>query len=640
MQICLFRESRELVLVNICRDVEVSLFLLFFNPMRRLKVFSYIVFFSILFSFAPNIVCAGVLQGTVRDASGEVLPFATIYVEGTTKGATTNEQGVYQLKLNDGEYSIIVKYMGYKTHKEQVEVRGVTNKDFVLEHEDILFDDVIITSDGRDPAYGIIRKAIDRRKQNEIPYKTYRFNSYVKTVFRAETTVDSTVNTAMLQALGGEDIDTTQLGQEEMIAFLEETVSEVTIKKPGRRKEKVISSQVSGMKGEFSFLGTMIAQILDFNPYRNLIPLRSISNRGIVSPISGSAFSFYDYKLLGTVMDKGHKAYKIQVIPKRNTDPVCTGQIYILDDSYAVKDLDVFIARENQINTIDTLHAKLNYVPLNDSVWVPFSLNYRIIMNMNIFGIRIGIDGLTEMITSQYVINPEIPKGFFDNELLSITDDATDKDSAYWEDIRPIPLREEESRDYFEKDSIYKVQHSPEYLDSLTRKSRKFSFNRFLLMGYHTRNYRKEREFNLDSPLDHVGFNPMEGWFAGLGGSRKWEHDELRFTRLSGAVRYGFANKKVSYRAGLFTRINPKRKEHIGIYGGDYVSQFSGFEQLGFGLNSYYCLLGHISHIRLYQEKYLRLKYQRELMNGVRVTVRTGVAGEERNGKPDGVFLF
>ena len=56
------------------------------------------------------------LSGYMRDAeSGEELLYATISVDGTTAGVTTNLYGFYSLTLLKGEYKINYSYVGYET---------------------------------------------------------------------------------------------------------------------------------------------------------------------------------------------------------------------------------------------------------------------------------------------------------------------------------------------------------------------------------------------------------------------------------------------------------------------------------------------------------------------------------------------
>ncbi len=57
----------------------------------------------------------GNLRGTVRDAEGNVLPGAAIFVEGTTIGTATDINGAYLLQnIPTGKRQITVNYIGYE----------------------------------------------------------------------------------------------------------------------------------------------------------------------------------------------------------------------------------------------------------------------------------------------------------------------------------------------------------------------------------------------------------------------------------------------------------------------------------------------------------------------------------------------
>src|SRR4051812_41629506 len=74
---------------------------------------------------------AGTLSGTVRDSKGKPLPFATVFVEGTTNGTVSGEQGQYTLPLAAGSYVVTCRYIGFE--------RGTFNlsigKDEAVKHD-------------------------------------------------------------------------------------------------------------------------------------------------------------------------------------------------------------------------------------------------------------------------------------------------------------------------------------------------------------------------------------------------------------------------------------------------------------------------------------------------------------------------
>ena len=61
--------------------------------------------------------------GTVTSEKGEPLAFVNIYIEDTYTGTTSNDDGKYELNINQADtYTITFKYLGFKTLKKTVEI--------------------------------------------------------------------------------------------------------------------------------------------------------------------------------------------------------------------------------------------------------------------------------------------------------------------------------------------------------------------------------------------------------------------------------------------------------------------------------------------------------------------------------------
>lgn len=90
------------------------------------------------------------LMGHITDrASGEHIPFATILVTGTNKGAISDATGHFMITdLKEGKYMIEASYVGYKTSTKEVTI--LKNKSteiiFDLEIDHLAIDDVVVSS--------------------------------------------------------------------------------------------------------------------------------------------------------------------------------------------------------------------------------------------------------------------------------------------------------------------------------------------------------------------------------------------------------------------------------------------------------------------------------------------------------------
>ena len=73
------------------------------------------------------------LSGTITDgASGEKLLGVNVIVKGTQMGATTNAYGFYSLTLPQGEYTLQVEYLGFKTIEENLQLKGNLRRNYKL----------------------------------------------------------------------------------------------------------------------------------------------------------------------------------------------------------------------------------------------------------------------------------------------------------------------------------------------------------------------------------------------------------------------------------------------------------------------------------------------------------------------------
>lgn len=79
-------------------------------------------------------------------SNGEPLPYTNIYIENSTKGTTTNDNGFFIIEnLKPGNYTVAASFTGYKTQKKTINITDKTvSLNFKLDESDNL-DEVIIT---------------------------------------------------------------------------------------------------------------------------------------------------------------------------------------------------------------------------------------------------------------------------------------------------------------------------------------------------------------------------------------------------------------------------------------------------------------------------------------------------------------
>ncbi len=91
------------------------------------------------------------INGYIRDqATGETLIGATISIKGKTKGITSNQYGFYSITLNDGQYTLIASFIGYRAQLIDINITKDSSLNFNLNSGLNLSQEVIVTSKKRD----------------------------------------------------------------------------------------------------------------------------------------------------------------------------------------------------------------------------------------------------------------------------------------------------------------------------------------------------------------------------------------------------------------------------------------------------------------------------------------------------------
>src|SRR3989337_543179 len=95
--------------------------------MRKLK--SAIVSFLALVMFQCSIVSSfaqttGTIKGSVKDAGGQALQGASVQVQGSRTGTTTNAEGTFSLSVTPGRITLIASYVGYGAVTRVVNVQN------------------------------------------------------------------------------------------------------------------------------------------------------------------------------------------------------------------------------------------------------------------------------------------------------------------------------------------------------------------------------------------------------------------------------------------------------------------------------------------------------------------------------------
>ena len=543
------------------------------------------------------------MHGAVTDENGQPLAFANVYVQGSTKGVTTNEEGRYQIELSSGKHEIVFQYIGYTKQIHTVELQGESVElNIQLQPQEIELGEVRVSAK-EDPAYAIIRKAIASRQAHYNQVEDYRCKAYTKGLQRIVSAPDKIFGQPV--NFDG-SLDSNNAG----IIYLSESISALSFKKPDLVQETVISSKVSGDSKAFTWNRAGDFYIFDF--YKNTIRIEPLSERVFISPVSDNAFLYYRYHLSGIFYDNGKLINKIEVTPRRKNDPAFTGSIYIVDDTWNIHSLDLFLTKQNQVNFLDTLWMKQVFTPVQDSLWMLLSQRFE--FNFKILGIE--AEGYYSIVYSDYTVNASLSKKEFSNEVLTVDEEANKKDSVYWQQQRPVPLTLEEQADYARKDSIEELKQSKEYLKKIDHKANKFN-PWDLMLGYNYQNSRKKLYVSFTPFIQGLQYNTVEGFNLRLKAELRKELSKERELVFEPQARFGFSNKHFNSTLRIRYEYKPLRRAYIEAEGGRNVFQFNRNEPITELVNSFYSLFIGENYMKIFEEWYGKLNHRIEIANGL-----------------------
>lgn len=550
-------------------------------------------------------VNAGTISGTIRSAADrQPLPFSSVLVKGSTKGVSANGKGFYQLQLDPGEYILIGQFIGYGSVEQKIKVgREPQQIDFELRPQQYSLNDVAVRSGGEDPAYAIIRKAIALRESHLREIKQFACNVYIK----GQMQLRDYPGKLFGQKVDFEDGDTSK----RKMIFLSETVARYSVQEPDQRKVEVISTKVSGRSDGFG-LGS--PQIISF--YDNIINVgNSLNPRGFISPIADNALNYYRYKFEGTYFEFGREVSRIKVTPKRTYEPLFTGYIHITENDWRIQSVDLKLLKAQQLQLLDTLAIKQNYVPAG---------NYWVIKNQVIYpaGKFLGFDffGNFLQVYDGFDLTPSFKPKYFGNTVLKYFDSSNKKTAAYWDSIRPLPLLTEEARDYQKKDSLEQVRKDPRYLDSLDRIRNKISLAGLLVTGETISRQKKKLTIGFPSLLQSFNYNTVEGGMLHFVPTVRKELGGGNTLSVIPDFRYGFANRHFNPSLAASLQFGSKYLQRISVSGGRKVLQFNNAGPVSDRINTLYTLLGEYNYQKLYEAAFFQASYSSGIGNGFNIS--------------------
>ncbi|MFA5834509.1 MAG: DUF5686 family protein [Bacteroidota bacterium] len=463
------------------------------------------LFITISLFFLFNFMTAQVhsLSGLVVDAeSMQPLPSATLRILGTSKGTVTNTTGQFRISLLAETYKIAVSYLGYQSDTLRVELTSNQFRAIQLQPNTIQLAGVTVIDE--DPAYEIIRRAMESKKKWM----------------------------AQLQTFEGKAFNRLQIRTDSSIAAITEAYSTLYWNRGDSIREVITQQKQTGNLPR-SFLSSRVGDVVNFND-------DEIKQNGyrFIGPTAPTAFDYYDYKLLATRVMDNFDVYIIEIIPRSKIIPLFKGTISIAERSYAVMDVDV---RPNEAFTqlfIDTKDSRYiqNFRLFENKYWLPTNFRFEGTFKIKLMGLSFPAFGIErDVVIYDYAINPVFADTIKMMKKLSIDSSSTVYDSTFWTSNDVLPLTQEQ-------DSAYKTLDSTQSLDK--KFAPKGATATLLELT------------GSSAGFAELWFNRVEGLHVGVSKSFQNVFEKVD---LRGGIGYGLSDKEWKYEAGTTLHFGPEQ---------------------------------------------------------------------------------
>ena len=560
------------------------------------------LFFAFFLLFSTSLWAQYTIKGKVTDAeTGDPIAFANVILKGTTIGITTDFEGNYSLETKVLSDTILISYLGYV--KQAKPLTQVYNQviNFQLRSDSFELEAFVFTA-GENPAFEIIRKAAERRKEfDKRSLTAYEVKNYTKIEIDIDNLSEDFRQRRSVQKVTSVLDSIKQLtddeGEKILPVFFSETISKFYYRNnPELKKEVIEKSKVTGVGiTDGSTTSQITGSVFqEYNFYKNWL---SILNKDFISPIADGWRTSYDYDLLDSVLVGRDTCYKLQVYPRRTQDLAFSGTIWIQKDNYALKQVDLTIPKEANLNFVDRIKIQQELMQSTAGPLIPSKTRVLIKISQisdNTAGVLAKFYTATDSLT---VNNPQ-PTKFF-NQALELKPDYGIVATDFWEKNRPDPLSSEELAVFQMVDTLKNIPIIKFYSEGL----------KFFATGY-----KSFRKIDIGPWPGFFNYNNVESIRLGMGMrtnykfSKKWE--------LKGYLAYGFGDEEWKYSTSITRILDRARWTTIQAYSSKEIDQV-GLEMSNLQGNSIFLAASRFGTLRSpYFSTNHGLNIQREFFKG------------------------
>ena len=446
------------------------------------------------------------IMGTITDGDiGEPLPFVNIVFKGTSIGVTSDFEGNYSIETETPGDTLIASFIGYEKSYARVSQGKFQVINFVMKSQNILLDDVIIRP-GINPAEVLLKKIIENKSNNNPDhFDAYQYEAYNKIELDANNITEKFKNRNIYKHFNFifDNVDTSTInGKTYLPIFLSESLSDVYGRKDPRGFiEKIKATKISGINNQ-SAMQLLGDEFLGTDIYDNYIQIFQLN---FVSPIANGALPFYRYYLVDSAFFDDKWCYKVMYKPRHKQTLTFTGNFWVHDTTFAIKEIEMRIADDANMNYVNDLVIHKEFDIVDGEHWAVVRDNtigdFNVIENNKR---TLGFFGKKTTTYRNYIINQPKDSKFYNAPVnIIMSDSAGDHSEEVWTESRHEELSKDERTVYYMIDTLTTIPQFKTYID----------IAEMVITGYYVKG-----KFEIGPYASMLSFNAIEGARFRFGG--------------------------------------------------------------------------------------------------------------------------
>lgn len=493
-----------------------------------------------------------VIKGSVIDAlTGIPIPFASVFLKGTTVGTLTDNNGKYTIETNLAAGTISFSFIGYQSESRDIKQGIEQTIDVRLSLSSITLDEVVVKAKKKDysnknnPAVELIEKVVAKKTENRPEaYNYLEYKTYEKIQFAFSHITENFKNRNAFSKFNFvfNNIDTTKrIGNDILPVFIKESLSAHYFRKEPEESKEVLLAEKSinleeylNNKGASAYLNYLYQNI---NIYDNEILF--LTNK-FLSPIATTAPLFYRYYIIDTMPVADIKCIRLFFEPRNKSDFLFHGNLYItMDTSYAVKKVDIGINKAINIDWVQDISITQDFEKSGQQAWLlskeEISIDFGVVKN------ALGLYGQRTISYKDYKINEPISDEFFRGPARVEKINPASDENSFWDANRYVPLSSAEKQIYSTIDSLKQIPDFRRKMDAVM-----LITVGFLNLG----------KIEIGPVSSFYSYNSVEGSRLRFGG--RTTPDFSKKITLRGYAAYGTKDNLMKYSAGVTYSLTTK----------------------------------------------------------------------------------